>query len=106
MFNKECNIFIFCSMKKITISVCFIVKNEDKVFEKILKCAQKFADEIVVVIQAQLIKLLTLQENKLTKFTILNGVMIFQKQEILRSAREHVIILCGLMRMTLFLRRI
>ena len=36
-------------MKKITISVCFIVKNEEKVFEKILKCAQKFADEIVVV---------------------------------------------------------
>lgn len=49
MFNKECNIFIFCSMKKFTISVCFIVKNEDKVFEKVLKCAQKFADEIVVV---------------------------------------------------------
>ncbi len=36
-------------MKKFTISVCFIVKNEEKVFERILKCCQKFADEIVVV---------------------------------------------------------
>lgn len=32
-----------------TLSVCLIVKNEEKVLERVLKCAQKFADEIVVV---------------------------------------------------------
>lgn len=32
-----------------TISVCMIVKNEELVIERILKCAQEFADEIIVV---------------------------------------------------------
>ena len=32
-----------------SISVCMIVKNEEKVLARILKCAKKFADEIIVV---------------------------------------------------------
>ena len=34
---------------KHSLSVAFIVKDEEKVLERILKCAQKFADEIIVV---------------------------------------------------------
>lgn len=32
-----------------TLSCCFIVKNEEKVLERILECVKKFADEIVIV---------------------------------------------------------
>lgn len=32
-----------------TISVCMIVKNEEKVIERVLGCAKKFADEIIIV---------------------------------------------------------
>lgn len=32
-----------------TLSVCFIVKDEEEVLERCLTCAQKFADEIVIV---------------------------------------------------------
>ena len=32
-----------------TLSCCFIVKDEEKVLERILKVASEFADEIVVV---------------------------------------------------------
>ena len=31
------------------LSVCLIVKNEEKVLERCLACAKKFADEIIVV---------------------------------------------------------
>ena len=32
-----------------TLSVCMIVKNEENVLDRILKCAKKFADEIIIV---------------------------------------------------------
>lgn len=32
-----------------TISVCMIIKNEEKVLDRILSCAKKFADEIIIV---------------------------------------------------------
>lgn len=33
----------------VTLSVCMIVKNEELILERVLKCASKFADEIIVV---------------------------------------------------------
>ena len=78
------------------ISVCLIVKDEEKVIERCLNCVTDFADEIIVVDTGS-----HDERNLPIKYMILYGMTIFRRQGIMHFQRRRAIICSGLTQMTL-----
>ena len=76
----------------ISVSLCMIVKNEEAVLERCLKNAGKFADEIILSIQALMIKRRRSHKGIRIKSMIFHGGTIFLPQEIMLWIREAAII--------------
>ena len=84
-----------------SISVCMIVKNEEKVLERCLLSLQGIWDELIIVDTGSSDK----TKEIATRFTILNGLMILVRPGIMLFPRQSAIIFIRRMRTKYWMRR-
>ena len=87
----------------ITISLCMIVKDEEKVLKRCLDSAVSFADEIIIVDTGSSDSTKKIAETYTKKSMISPGTMIFQLPETRRFATRKWITACGWMQTISFL---
>ena len=83
----------------VSISLCMIVRNEEKVLGRCLSCVRGFADEIIIVDTGSTTGRRRSHFLLRTRFMILNGRMTLQRREISRFPRERGITCSGWMQM-------
>ena len=83
----------------ISISLCMIVRNEERVLGRCLESVKDFADEIVIVDTGSGTGRRKLRQSLRTGYSIIHGGMIFLRRGISPWIRVRENILCGWMRM-------
>lgn len=86
----------------ISISLCMIVKNEEKVIERCLRSVKNLIDEIIIVDTGSTDKTKEIVHRYTNNVYDFNGVMISQKQGIFLFQRQQKNIYYGLMQMMLY----
>lgn len=66
----------------VTISLCMIVKNEERVLGRCLESVQEIADEIIIVDTGSEDRTKRLQKNTMPEYLNRNGRMIFKSEEL------------------------
>lgn len=72
----------------VTISLCMIVKNEERVLGRCLESVQEIADEIIIVDTGSEDRTKRLQKNTMPEYLNRNGRMIFKSEELFFSQAE------------------
>ena len=85
----------------VTISLCMIVKNEERVLGRCLESVQEIADEIIIVDTGSEDRTKKIAEKYHADFLALQGRMIFQERGTILFLRQRWTTVCGLMQMIL-----
>lgn len=85
----------------VTISLCMIVKNEERVLGRCLESVQEIADEIIIVDTGSEDRTKKIAEKYHARVLNRNGRMIFQERGTILFLRQRWTTVCGLMQMIL-----